>query len=125
MSKLARFTGRVDSLAQKADVGDPGLAFVPGESGYADGVIVALHSLCKYLDRSYRRLINVLHEMPVIAGKFDLAVAELPDFTPVCARMQELELAVWRVLLRLSADIHETGDVQAIDATGFDRGTAS
>lgn len=34
-------------------------------------------------------------------------------------------MAVWRTLLRLSADLHDTGDVQAIDATGFDRHSAS
>jgi IS5 family transposase len=34
-------------------------------------------------------------------------------------------MRIWRVLLRLSAQLHETGDVQAIDATGFDRVAAS
>lgn len=34
-------------------------------------------------------------------------------------------MGVWRTLLRLSADLHDIGDVQAIDATGFDRHSAS
>jgi hypothetical protein len=34
-------------------------------------------------------------------------------------------MAVWRVLLRLSASLHDLGEVQAIDATGFERHSAS
>lgn len=124
-SKLARFTSRVVSLAQKAVVGDPASAFEPGETGYADWVIVALHGLREYLGHSYRQLLDVLQEMPRIVSKLGLEVAELPDFTTVCARMQNLEMTLWRVLLRLSAELHETGGVQAIDATGFDRRAAS
>jgi IS5 family transposase len=63
--------------------------------------------------------------MPRIVSKLNLAESELPDFTTVCARMQNLEMARWRVLLRLSADLHDTCDVHAIDATGFDRRAAS
>jgi len=125
VSKLARFTSRVVSLAQKAVDDDPAPAFEPGEPGYADWVIVSLHGLREYLGHSYRQLLDVLQEMPRIVSKLGLAVAELPDFTTVCARMQPLKMPLWRVLLRLSADLHETGSVQAIDATGFDRRAAS
>ncbi len=57
--------------------------------------------------------------------KMNLKPSELPDFTTVCARKQQLKMSVWRVLLRLSTDLHDTGEVQAIDATGFDRHSAS
>ncbi len=30
-------------------------------------------------------------------------------------------MRIWRVLLRLSAELHDRSDVQAIDATGMDR----
>ena len=60
-----------------------------------------------------------------IVEKLGLHVTELPDFTTVCVRKQALKIVVWRTLLRLSADLHNTGDVQAIDATGFDRHSAS
>lgn len=33
--------------------------------------------------------------------------------------MQDLELAVWQVLLRLSASLHEFGEIQTIDSTSF------
>lgn len=32
---------------------------------------------------------------------------------------------IWRVLLRLSAELHDTGNVQVIDTTGMDRIAAS
>jgi len=109
---------------QKAVVVDPPSAFEPGGNGYADWIIVALHGLREYLDHSYRRLLDVLQEVPGIAAKIDLAVAKLPDFTTVCVRMQTLQMAVWCVLLRVWVDLSQTGDVQAIGATGFDRRSA-
>jgi len=68
---------------------------------------------------------DVLHEMHGIVTKLDLAVADLPDFTAVCTRKQGLEICIWRVLLRLSAELHDLGDVQEIDATGMNRIAAS
>jgi len=124
-TKLARFTGRIVSLAQKAVVGEPDPAYQAGDGGYADWVIVAIHGLREYLDHPYRRLLDVLHEMPGIVSKLDLAVTELSDFTTVCTRKQDLKIRIWRVLLRLSAELHDIGDVQAIDATGMDRIAAS
>jgi IS5 family transposase len=84
-------------------------------------VIVAIHGLCEYLNHPYRRLLYVLHEMHGIVAQLDIAVADLPDFTTVCTRTQDPEMRIWRVLLRLSAELHDFGDVQAIDATGMDQ----
>ncbi len=63
--------------------------------------------------------------MPRIVSKLGLTVDELPDFTTVCTRKQDLKIRIWRVLLRVSASLHEFGEVQAIDATGFQRHKAS
>ena len=52
-------------------------------------------------------------------------MSQLPDFTTVCARMQTLKMPIWRAFLRLSAELHNTGEIQAIDATGMDRVAAS
>lgn len=60
-----------------------------------------------------------------VVEKLNLEPSELPDFTTVCARKQQLKMAVWRTLLRLSADLQDTGDVQAIDTTDFDRHSVS
>ena len=124
-SKLARFTSRLVSLAQKAVIGNPKLAVQKGFGGYADWLIVSIHGLKTYLDLPYRRLLDVLHEMPRISGILGLEVAQLPDFTTVCARKQTLKMPLWRDFLRLSAELHDTGEVQAIDATGMDRVAAS
>jgi len=124
-SNLARFTKKVVALSQKAVVGNPKPAVQKGFSGYADWVIVSIHGLKTYLNLPYRRLLDVLHEMPRIVRILGLEVAQLPDFTTVCARMQDLKMPLWRDFLRLSAKLHDTGEIQAIDATGMDRVAAS
>ena len=124
-TKIARFTRKIATLAQKAVVGNPRPAVQKGSGGYADWVIVSIHGLKTYLDLPYRRLLDVLHEMPRIVRILDLEVPLLPDFTTVCARMQELKMPIWRDFLRLSAELHDTGEIQAIDATGMDRVAAS
>ena len=124
-TQLARFTDNCVDLSQKAVVGEPQPPLQKGHGGYADWVIVAIHCLREYLNQPYRRLLDILHEMPRITAKLGLAVDELPDFTTVCTRKQDLEMRIWRVLLRSSASLHEFGEVQAIDATGFQRHKAS
>jgi IS5 family transposase len=124
-SEISRFTSRLVSLAKKAVVGKPDPAFQEGEGGYADWLIISIHGLREYLDLPYRRLLDVLAEMHGIVQKLGLDVDELPDFSTVCARWQQLKMRVWRVLLRLSADLHEFGELQAIDATCLDRIAAS
>jgi IS5 family transposase len=120
-TKLARFTSHVVTLAQKAVVGSPEPAVQKGQGGYADWLIVSMHSLREYLNQPYRRLLDILHEMPNIVDILGLDLGELPDFTTLCKRKQELKMPLWRDFLRLSAELHDTGEVQAIDATGLDR----
>jgi IS5 family transposase len=124
-TKLARFTRKVVPLTQKTVVGNPDPAVQKGNGGYADWVNLSIHSLRKYLDHPYRILLDVLHEMPNICTILGLEVSELPDFSTACARMQTLKMPVWRRYLELSAKLHETGEIQAIDATGMDRIAAS
>jgi len=124
-SKLARFTKRCVGLSQKAVGNDREPPVKKGDGGYADWVIIALHGVREYLDHTYRQLMDVLREMPRILDELGLSEAELPDFTTVCHAKQELKMKLWRVLLRLSASLHEFGEVQAIDATGFGRRAVS
>lgn len=63
--------------------------------------------------------------MPRIDRILGMEAVGLLGFTTVCARMQELKMPVWRRLLQLSAGLHDTGEIQAIDATGMDRIAAS
>ena len=120
-TKLARFAKQVVTLAQKAVVGNPRPALQRGDGGYADWVIVSIHGLKTYLDLSYRRLLDVLYEMPRIDRILGIEPFEMPDFSTLCARMQELKMPIWRRLLQLTAELHDTGEIQAIDATGTDR----
>lgn len=118
-SKLARFTERCVELSQKAVGSGSKEPLSKGKDGYADWVIVAIHGLREYLDHSYRQLLDILREMPAIVAKLGLAPDELPDFTTVCARKQDLKMPVWRMLLQLSAKLFDTGEVQAIDSTSI------
>ncbi len=82
---------------------------------------MAIHGLRKFLDRTYQRLLGVLHGVHRIITQLNLAVSELSDFTIVCTSNQDLELQIWPFFLKLSAEFHNLGNVQAIDATGMDR----
>lgn len=125
LTKTARFTKRVVSFAQKAVVGDPAPAYRPGEAGYADWVILAIQALNEYLNHDYRKLMDVLREMPRVTKSLGLTVETVPHFSTVCARKQAIPMTRWRAMLESSVDLYELGDVQAIDATGVDRVQAS
>lgn len=118
-TQIARFTDKCVDLSQKFVVGEPQLLFQQGDGGYADWVIVAIHCFREYLDQPYRRLLDILREMPRITAKLGLAVDELPDFTTVGARKQDLEMRIWRILLQSSASLRKCGEVQAIDSTSL------
>jgi IS5 family transposase len=125
LTKTARFAKTVVSFAQKAVAGQPAPAYRPGEDGYADWVILAIQGLKEYLSHDYRKLMDVLREMPRVAKLLELTPETLPHFSTVCARKQEIPMKRWRALLDSSVDLYELGDVQAIDATGVDRVQAS
>lgn len=118
-SKLARFTDLCVALSQKAVGSDPAPPIIKGEGGYADWVIIAIHGIRESLNLPYRRLLDVFSEMPRISSKLGVSVDELPDFTTVCIRKQDLKMSAWRNLLQLSADLFEPGDIQAIDSTSL------
>lgn len=63
--------------------------------------------------------------MDDVVGKLKLEPCDLPDFTTVCVRYQDLKMVFWRSLLRDSADLIKPGAVHAIDATGLDQRGAS
>jgi len=88
-------------------------------------MIIALHGIREYLDQPYRRLMEILYEMPRITGILGLRPSTLPDFSTICGRKQELKMGIWRTFLSLTIDLHDLGEIQAIDATGMDRIAAS
>lgn len=93
-TQFVRFTNRCVDLSQKAVVGDPDPRLEKGDGDYADWVIVVLHNLRRYLDQPYRRLLDILHEMPRITAKIGLAADALPDFTTVCTRKRDFEMRI-------------------------------
>jgi IS5 family transposase len=88
-------------------------------------VTLAAQGLKEYFNHDYRKLMDVLREMPRVAKSLGLTAATLPHFSTVCARKQEIPMKRWRAILDASVDLYDLGDVQAIDATGVDRGQAS
>jgi IS5 family transposase len=124
-SKLARFTDRCVVMSQKAVGNAARPAFDPGEGGYANWVILAIHGLREYLDQPYRRLLDILREMPAIVHKLGLTVDQLPHYTTVCARKQLIKMPVWRSFLRRTAALHDRGPVQAIDSTSYAQRSSS
>lgn len=78
---------------------------------------MAIHGLCESLDHPSRRLLDVLHERSEIVEKIRVAVDEIPEFSTVFARKQRLKTSILRTSLKLSVEVHDLGDVQAIGAT--------
>ena len=120
-----RFAKKLVPLAKKAVAGEPAPAVQKGEGGYADWVIIAINGLREYLDRPLRYTLDLLRTMYPVCAELGLRPDELPHFTTVCVRVGDLEMPAWRNLLELAADLHEIGEIQAIDATGMDRIAAS
>lgn len=70
------------SNAQKVVVGQAAPPINKGETGYADWGIISIHALREYLDPPYRRLMEILFEMPLITSILGLRPSALPDFLP-------------------------------------------
>jgi hypothetical protein len=70
-TKTSRFAEVVVSLAKKAVAGEPTPAYRPGKNGYADWVILAVQGFKEYLNHDYRKLMDVLREMPGVAESLD------------------------------------------------------
>jgi IS5 family transposase len=122
---ISRFTERTVWIAKKvADDGDEPAA-PEGGGGFTDAAMISLHCLRIYLNTSYRMTIDLLKEMPRISREIGLEPADLPHPSTLCLSFERIEMKVCRVLLRQSAQLHNTGDIAAIDATHFDRSPAS
>ncbi len=126
MSKISRFTGKVVTLAKIAVGGRGESAAAPqGGGGFADYAVVSLHCLRIYLEKSYCEALDLLSEMPHILGEIGLEEGNLPHQSTLIKAFDRFEMEIWQVLLRLSAQLHDTADHAAMDATFFDRETAS
>ena len=125
MSKISRFTSKAVTLAKNAVGGRGEVAAPEGGGGFADYALVSLHCLRVYLDESYRNTLDLLSEMPHILAEIGLEDGDLPDHSTLVKAFDRFEMKVWRVLLRLSSELHDLSGHAAIDATFFDRENAS
>jgi IS5 family transposase len=125
MSNISRFTKKAVTLAKNAVGGRDESAAPEGGGGFADYAVVALHCLRIYLEQSYRVTLDWLSEMPHILGAIGLNAADLPDHSTLVKAFDRLTMAVWRVLLRLSAQLHDPSGHAASDSTFFERENAS
>jgi IS5 family transposase len=125
MSKISRFTTKAVTLAKNAVGGRGEVAAPEGGGGFADYALVSLHCLRVYLDASYRDALDWLSEMPLILGEIGLEEGDLPDHSTLVKAFDRFQMKIWRVLLRLSSELHDLSGHGAIDATFFDRENAS
>jgi len=63
--------------------------------------------------------------MPHILAEIGLEEGDLPDHSTLVKAFDRFQMNIWRVLLRLSAQLHDLSCHAAIDATFFDRENAS
>ena len=89
-TKTTHFAETVVSLSKKAVAGAPAPAYRPGKEGYADWVILTVQDFKEYLGHDYRKLMDVLREMPSVADSLVLTVETLPHYSTVCARKQAI-----------------------------------
>jgi IS5 family transposase len=121
MSKISRFTKKAVQLAKNAVGGRGEVAAPEGGGGFAEYAVLSLHCLRVYLEKSYRKTLDLLSEMPQILGEIGLDATDLPDHSTLVKWFDRIKTALWRVLLRLSAQLHDPSGHAAIDATFFPR----
>ena len=63
--------------------------------------------------------------MPHILAEIGLEEGDLPDHSTLVKSFDRFQMKIWRVLLRLSAQLHDLSGRAAIDATFFDPENAS
>ncbi len=125
MLKISRFTTKAVTLAKNV-VSGRGEVAAPEEGGvFADYALVSLHCLRIYFDKSYRNALDLLSEMPHILAEIGLEEGYLPDHSTLVKVFDRFQIKIWRVLLRLSAQLNHLSGHAAIDATFFDRENAS
>ena len=125
MSKISRFTSKAVTLAKNAVGGRGEVAAPEGGGGFADYALVSLHCLRVYLDESYRNALDLLSEMPHILAEIGLEEGDLPHHSTLVKAFDRFKMKLWRVLLRLSSELHDLSGHAAVDATFFDRENAS
>jgi IS5 family transposase len=77
------------------------------------------------MDATYREIVDWASEMDRVRGLLQLARTAFPAPSTLYRSFERVPMSVWRGFLRESATICDPGSHGAIDATFFDRETAS
>ena len=75
--------------------------------------------------KPYREALDLLSEMSQILSEIGLETDDLLRHSTLVKAFDRFQIEVWRVLLRLSAQLHDTSGHTAMDTTFFDRENAS
>ena len=98
-----------------------------GEStnGLARWKHIVIHCYRLEDGHSYRETENRLQCFSELRKILNLDPADVPDYSTIYKAFDRLEMRVWRVLLRVSAEQHPQSGHVALDSTFFERGHAS
>jgi len=119
-SQILRFTEKAIHLARRA-VSRYSSKFSKHRYTLPQHVVLLCLKVRK--NTTYRGLLDELIEMPRIRQA--LGLTELPTPSTLCKAFNRLDMAVWRVVLTLSATLLPTSGIVGVDASGFDRSHAS
>ncbi len=119
-SKILRFTEKAIHLARRA-VSRYTSRFSKHRYTLPQHVVLIYLKVRK--NTTYRGLLDERIEMPRI--RRTLGLSELPAPSTLCKSFNRLDMAVWRIILTLSATLLPTSGVVGVDASGFDRSHAS
>jgi len=125
MNITTRLTEELVSLAKSYSV-DADEPAAPESGGrFAEWAMISLHGLRIFLEKSYVMTLDLLETMTQILGVIGIEADDLPHPSTLNKWLDRIEMAVWRVLLRHSAQLHDPSPDVAIDATYYERSPAS
>lgn len=90
---------------------------------YTQHQLIILNCLKIRLNEDYRDVEDLLIEMPGIQKELNLS--SVPHFTTIQKAFQRLKSRIYNLLILLSAKLTDFSGNAGIDATGFQRGSAS
>ncbi|RDZ55765.1 IS5/IS1182 family transposase [Haloferax sp. Atlit-10N] len=122
---LFRFVKQAASLAQKRCAASPTAVSDPTGNGFPGWKHVTLHFLRVHMDATYREIVDWASDMDRVRGLLQLSRTAFPASSTLYRSFERVPMSVWRGFLRESANICDPGSHGAIDATFFDRETAS
>jgi len=125
MNITTRFTEEMVSLAKSYsdDADEP--AAPEGGGSFAEYAMISVHGLRIFLDETYEMIIDRLEVMQPILDIIGLEPDDLPNPSTLNKWLDRIKMAIWRVLLRHSAQLHDPSPHVAVDATYYERSPAS